>query len=478
MEKKMWKLIGAGLGVILLLAAALILLNNQTVEYDSGVTVFLDREPAEIRQLTVTNGSGGFQVFYDDAEEGYVFDDIPVSLVDTGGFFTLMNHAGGFGALRTIEAHAKDLSVYGLAQPNAEVGVIYQDGTAFSLAVGAREPVSGNYYGRVLSEGFPQDTVYLFAEEDVICFLLQKEDYISDLVTPELMVSSPLSAVRNITFSGRALKQPVTVTAVSGAEEETVLKAKSFGPATHLVELKGCYELDQTYGIEVLGSVLGIRALSVAGYNLTEEDLKDLGFEDPYMQVDFSLKNGTDYIADYQLRLVPRGEYYLASMLGSGAVFLIEPPAFVSLDPTRLCLRWFLSPLRTDLADVTVEFDGERYVYTSDMEEGGEIEAFVNGEPLDREQFFRFYRLVTSAASDGQYLEDPVTEGEPLLTVTYHYNIEGKSPDVMELYPGSLRRVNVRINNVTEFDMRAAFIDALKTACRHTLTGETVEETW
>ena len=102
MEKKMWKLIGAGLGVILLLAAALILLNNQTVEYESGVTVFLDREPAEIRQLTVTNGSGGFQVFYDDAEEGYVFDDIPVSLVDTEGFFALMNHAGGFGALRTI----------------------------------------------------------------------------------------------------------------------------------------------------------------------------------------------------------------------------------------------------------------------------------------------------------------------------------------------------------------------------------------
>ena len=477
MEKKMLKLIGAGLAVILVLTAALILLNNRTTERETGVKVFVDKEPADILSLTVTGGSGSWKVWFDEEEDGYVFDDIPVNLVDVDGFYALMNHASGFGSLRLVEEHAKDLSVYGLQDPKSAVSVIYRDGKEFQLAIGDKEPVSGNYYGRVLSSE-EEGNVYLFAEEDMIYFLIRKESYISYQVTPELAVSSPLSAVRDITFSGSALKQPVTITAVTDSDQETYLAAKSFGPATHIVRLKGVYELDQTYGIEVLGSVLGIRAYDVAGYNLTEEDLSAMGFNDPYMQVDFSLKNGTDYIADYELKLMPQGESYLAYMLGSGVVFLVEPPAFLSLDETKLCLRWFLSPLRSDLTDLTVEFDGETYVYTSGTDEEGNIWANVNSEPMDTEQFFRLYRLVTSAASDGVYLEDAENTGEPLMTITYHYNIEEKSPDVMNLYEGSLRRVNVEVNGVTEFDMREVFVAAMKEACRHSLTGEEIEENW
>ena len=477
MEKKMLKMIGAGLALIVLLAVMLILLNKRTTEVETGVKVFVDKDPADISSLEVTNGSGSYQVWYDEAEDGYVFDDIPVNLVDVDGFYALMNHACGFGSLRLVEQHASDPAVYGLAHPKAEVSVTFRDGEEFRLAIGDKEPVSGNYYGQVLA---PEEAgrVYLFAEEDMIYFLIRKESYLSYQVTPELMVSSPLSAVRDITFSGRALDRPITITAVTGADQETVLAAKSFGPATHIVRMKGVYELDQTYGIEVLGSVLGIRAYDVVGYNLSDEDLSAQGFDDPYIQVDFSLKNGTDYIADYQLKLVPRDESYLAYMLGSGVVFLIEPPAFVSLDYTKLCLRWFLSPLRSDLTDLTVEFDGETYVYTSGTDEEGNIWANVNGEPMDTEQFFRLYRLVTSAASDGVYLEDVSNESEPLMTVTYHYNIEGKAPDVMTLYEGGVRRVNVDINGVTEFDMRASFVTALEEACRRSLTGEEIEENW
>ena len=448
-----------------------------------------------------------------------------------------MNHASGFGSLRLVEATAKDLSLYGLDDPKAQIDVDFSDGGTFSMAVGDEEKVSGNYYGMVLSDD-EKNNVYLFAKEDLIYFLLRKEAYISSLVTPELAVSSPLSAIRDITFSGTALSQPVTITAVKGADQETILAAKSFGPATHIVRLKGVYELDQTYGIQILGSVLGIRALDVAAYNVTDKELTKMGLDDPYMQVDFSLQNGTDYIADYQLRLVPSGGNYLAYMLGSGVVFLISPPDFVSIDATKLCLRWFLSPLRSDLSDLTVEFDDEKYVYTSGNDEEGNITAQVNGQSMDTEQFFKFYRLVTSAASDGVYLEDPTDEGTgtipkipdndntgivsensvnntsstvsdgpisygagtvsqdlanegagtfsqepvnedaPVMTITYRYNIEGKSPDVMKLYPGSLRRLNVQINGITEFDMRSAFADAVKNACRHSKSGEEIEENW
>ena len=68
--------------------------------------------------------------------------------------------------------------------------------------------------------------------------------------------------------------------------------------------------------------------------------------------------------------------------------------------------------------------------------------------------------------------------GAPLMTITYAYRDAAKSPDVMTLYAGSTRRVNVDINGVIEFDMRASFVDALKLACQHTVSGGAIEENW
>ena len=474
MEKKLLKMILTGLGTILILAALYVWVSSISIKKESEVTVFVNKEADEIRSLSITNSYGSYEIYYDEAEEGYVFDDIPVNIVDFDGFCELLYGSCAFGSLKTITGSPEDLTLYGLDAPIATVEVQFSDGSDFLLKIGNKEKVSGNYYGMVNDE----KTVYLFAEEDMIYFLLKKENYISYQVTPELQVTSPLSAVRDITFSGSALEKPITITAVTDADSQTKLLAKSFGPATHIVQLKGVYELDQTYGIEILGSVLGIQAIGIAGYNLTDEDLTEMGFDDPYFQVDFALQNGTDYIADYQLKLIPYGEYYLASMKGTGVVYIIEAPEFLSIDYTKLCMRWFLAPLRSDLEDITVEFDGKTFVYTSEKDEDGNTRAFVNGEEMDIDLFYSFYRLVTSAASDGLYLEDTENEGEPLMTITYHYAVDGKTPDVMKLYSGSLRRVNVEVNGITEFDMKSSFVDAMKTACEHTLTGESIEENW
>ncbi len=472
MEKKLLKLIIAGLAVIAVFAAALIVVNNIGRNTESGVTVFVSKNPEDIKTINVKNSYGSYEIHTED--EGYVFDDMPANIIDSEGFYELMFHASGYGALKTISANPSDLSVFGLKEPQAAVDVEFNDGEKFRLLLGDKEKVSGNYYGMANND----KSVYLFSSEDVEYFLLPKIAYISLAVTPELAVTSPLSAIRDITFSGSAFEKPITVQAVTDKNPALALEAKSFGPATHLVKLKGTYELDQTYGIEMLGSVLGIKALEVAGYNLTDEDLVKLGFDAPYVQVDFSLQNGTDYIADYQLKLVPYGEYYMASMKGSGVAYLIEPPAFVGLDYSKLCMRWFLSPLRTDLESLTVEFDGQSFVYTSGEKADGNIYATVNGKEMDRDLFFSFYRLVTSAAHDGKYLEDTSNEGSPLMTITYKYKIDGKQDDVMKLYKGSVRRVNVDINGVTEFDMLSSYVEAVKTACAHTLVGEAIEEDW
>ncbi|MBQ9814083.1 MAG: DUF4340 domain-containing protein [Lachnospiraceae bacterium] len=472
MEKKLLRLIIIGLAVCAVLTAAVIVVGNITNKTDSSVKVFIDRQPGEIRSLKVANGYGNYEVYYED--DGYVFDDMPANIVDEEGFFELMNHSCAFGALRVVKENADDLALYGMDAPRSIVVVTFNDGETFKLRIGAEETVTGNYYGMVNDD----PNVYLFAEEDMLYFLVGKQTYISTQVTPASSATSPLSAIRDITFSGAALEKPITVKAVLDSDPETQLLAKSFGPATHIVQMKGVYELDQTYGIEILGSVLDIQAVDVIGYNMSDNDLTKLGFDEPYMQVDFSMKKDAETIADYQLKLIPYGEFFLATMKGSGIVFVINPPAFVTVDYTKLCMRWFLAPLRKDLENVTVEYGGSRYVFTSEDTENGDIKAYVNGNEISKDLFFSFYRLVTSAASDGLYLEDTVNEGSPLMTITYNYLDKSKAPDVMNLYSGSVRRVNVEVNGVTEFDMKASFVDAMINAIQNILAGEPIEENW
>ncbi|MPM85007.1 hypothetical protein SDC9_132084 [bioreactor metagenome] len=169
---------------------------------------------------------------------------------------------------------------------------------------------------------------------------------------------------------------------------------------------------------------------------------------------------------------------YLVTVDGTQVVYVIEKPAFVDIDYTKLMLRWFLSPLRLDLKDLTVSFDGKTYTFESGKNQDGTQYARVNGKQMDVELFYVFYRLITSAASDGQYLSDVAPGDSPLMTIAYHYLDAGKPADVMTLYAGSTRRVNVDINGVIEFDMRASFVDAVKLACEHTVTGEAIEENW
>jgi hypothetical protein len=139
-------------------------------------------------------------------------------------------------------------------------------------------------------------------------------------------------------------------------------------------------------------------------------------------------------------------------------------------------LRWFLSPLRLDLASLVVSFGGETYTYQSGKNDDGTQYAFVNGKAMDIDLFYSFYRLVTSAASDGLYLADAVATGNPLMTITYTYLDPDKSPDVMTLYEGGRARVDVDVNGTIEFDMKASFVDVMELACRHTVTGEPIEE--
>ena len=68
MEKKLLKFIGAGLGIIIILTAALIIVNNQAEKYDIGAKVFADKEATDILRLDISNEYGSYSIYYDPDE--------------------------------------------------------------------------------------------------------------------------------------------------------------------------------------------------------------------------------------------------------------------------------------------------------------------------------------------------------------------------------------------------------------------------
>jgi len=470
--RSLYKTLAITGGAALALAAvffALLLQPSPRAAQGQAIT-FTSVEPVEISSVSVQNATGAYRFYYEG--DGYVLDDIPASIADLNAFIDFMVNAGKLSAIRQLSG---DPMEYGLEALSATVKIDFFQGKTLRLDIGGREAISGGYY--VAWEG----GTYLMAPAMAEPFLRPKTQVVNPVVTPPLMVTSPLSAIRDVTFTGGPLERPVTVQAVAGGDETVKLATLSFGSATHIVREAGVYHLDQTYGIEVLGSLLGIRALGVEAYNLSQDELAALGFDDPWMLVEFDMVNAQNaQVERHVLRIVRHGEeVFIATLEGSGAVFRIGRLPFMDIQYHRLPVRWFLSPMLMDVSAVTVEAAEKKYRFDMDSADARNPIVSFEGETLDTQLFRSFFRLITSAAHDGTYLgplEQP-SEGE-MLRITYEYAAQGKEPDVLALYPGGVRRARVFINGVGEFAMKDLFAQRVLEGCENLLAGQPIEENW
>ena len=172
------------------------------------------------------------------------------------------------------------------------------------------------------------------------------------------------------------------------------------------------------------------------------------------------------------------GSYFYVNAKGSGVVYIIARPAFLDISYEKLLLRWFLSPLLMDVSGITVESSAGRYDFAIDNTDARNPVVTLDGAAVDVELFRDFFQLLGSAANDGTYLGvQPAPSGEAVMTITYHYT-DGKADDVMELYTGDSRRVNVYVNGVCEFAMRDVFVERVNQALPALAAGESFDINW
>ena len=473
--KKLVRTVAVLAAVCAVFFAAFLLLLREPREVVGTGAVFTDAKPVDIESVSVTNASGEYRYYFEG--DGYVLDDIPPEICDLDAFIEFMTNCGQLRADQKVAREDARPADYGLDDPAATAVIDLFDGASLTLRVGNQETVSQDYY--VSADGF--DGIYVMSKELASQFLVSKKLVISHYATPQLAVSSPLSAVRDVTFSGGPLENPIMIRTTAGGDEEVRLEALSFGAATHIVKGAGIYQLDQTYGGEILGSLFGIEATDIIGYNLADEQIASLGFDNPTMTVEYDMINSSNAadLVHCVLKLVQIGDDSYYSMLeGTGVVYQIGRPAFANLQYDKLFLRWFLTPLIMDLSDVTVEGAQGSYRFDIDNSDLKNPVVTCNGQDVDIDLFRSFFRLLTSAAHDGNYLGELAPSGSPVLQIRYDYRDEGKQTDVMQLFAGDTRRVNVFVNGAGEFAMKDSYVERVEQACVDLLAGNAIEENW
>ena len=500
--------------VVAALTVIFIFLLHNPAQKTSDIIVFVSGQATDVRSVTVSNEHGDFHFYFDFEEGGYVTDDIPPYLVDLDAFAEFMTHSAQLTALRVIPSDTSDASLTGDASrsegsplqesgvnsPLASVQIEFFNGSKFALAIGAMERVSGNYYALVSGtsnevsrsadiESSGND-VYIIPRSLAQQFLLPKTQIITKHLTPQLMLSSPLSAIRDITFEGGGLSKPVVIRSTTGADTETALAARSFGTATHIVYGASHYQLDQACGIEIFGSLFGITG-DIAGYDLSDEEFAVLGFDNPYMTIRYDMVNDmAGNLIPMLLRIVPAedGRFY-ATLNDICAVFIIDRLPFIDIQFEKLPLRYFLTPMLMDLSTVTVSTPNGSYRFDIDNTNSRDPVITHNGTSnvLNVTLFRSFFRLITSASHDGTYLGVlPRPAGNALLQITYTYTSpehptkfsSEKQPDTLALYPGEMRRANVFVNGAGEFAMRDLFVQRVTEGLKNLILGLPIEENW
>ena len=461
--------------IVLILGITVVVLDATETEHENGNVVFRDSLPTDVRVVKISNEYGDMLVNYMDG--GYIAGDIPTELVDTDRFVEMMTYSGAVYAVNSI-SNPKDLAQYGLDGEVSSVDIEYMDGENIKIFIGNPEPISDGYYCRV--EG--SDDVYLFKEERIHAYLQPQKYYISRYVTPTIPTQSQssLGHVLTVELEGGLLEEPVKLTPVTEDNDQIMLDAMSYGSATHLIRIgERNYRVDQRYAAEVFDSLVGMTATDIVGYNFSEQEMNEFGFDKPDMCVRFDFRQTPDEkLSKYNVSLLNKNGVFYAACNNRGVIYKVVQPYFYTAELENFPVRWFFSPLLFDLDELEIRIGEQTYLFEVMGSTNSDLAVKCNGEAFNLDRFRRLYKLVTSAAHDNAMREHTVPGDEALMRITYRYRNADKEADVLALYPGEARRHYAEVNGITEFTVKEKFYTRVAQALDVLYTDEVFEIEW
>lgn len=487
MSKNKQILIFSGIGLLVLGGVTALLLltapaedkpaaDDTVIEEVDERLILTEKKTDDITKIHVKNSSGEYNIV-PKSDGGWTVEGIESANIMETSLSTLAKNVAEMTATAFVEENAADLGKYGLTAPQSTVTVQFSDGE-FSFAVGNDAPASSTDV--YLSAG---STVYTYKKSALSAFSGDKFSFIDRTAVPAYDQSTG-EEVKRLTIERIDLDEPIIVEQIPTPEEGDI--------AVFSYELKSPYTayVDLTNAPNLIYSLYGLTARSVAWYGMEEKDYEISGLNEPnfVITVESSVKTYTvtlgkalaEEVTDENGNVTTEivGFYGMSSEVPDTLfVFNTNDLPTVSVSAEELISRLFLMPYIYSVD--TVEYSDEKgnsftlgfEKLAGAAEDGSDIcNHYLNGEPYDEQQIKDMYQYLISASGDEAYFLEE--KGELLATVVYNYKDTSQGSDTVKFYSSETdRSVIINVNGKNLFKTKQAYMNQLYLNVENFLNG-------
>ncbi len=457
-------------------------------------TIKGDSKTKPVTKVVIRNADDEYTMLYNSQEDVFQlvgFEDLQLNKEMTANLVTC---GATLTAQRKIET-VNTLADFGLDKPAVTATVTYHDGTTATLQIGNLAPNKSSYYAKLADD----DAVYLLASSGINPFLLDKEEYVqTTLITAPLVKSDDngngQAVLREITIRGKALPKPLVIrraTAKDGAE---------FAYFEYLIESPYVRGTSDT-AINALSGFTSLSADDAVLLHPTKQQLKELGFDDPYMVADITLAIETypssdsssatagaaseDAIVygstDYRLTIAGMTEEreFVIMVDGIDAVFTVAEDILGGLAQrtyeNSVSRLLFLKDI-TSIGRVEIGMEGKTYNFQlthkpDEKDSDKKLTVTMDGKAYSTDNFRNLYQITMGLE---RYDTEPVApSGTPELTISLYLN-DGTEYLSTAFYPqtGSLHTVKTTEGEL--LCVRSSFVTHFHEQVHHFLNGESV----
>ena len=456
----------AGIAAVVLLAGGLtaFLLLNKPDDPDPAASMSETEKTRlnntgsdDVKQVIIT-GKNSFTV--DLVEKGettvkskYGIEGMEDLQLDTNLIGTLIDNGNALEADSLVAEHAEDLAKFGLAEPAADVTLVYADGQQFRFCVGDAAPTgTAQMYCAV------DGNVYLVRNSLLANYLKKPEQFVSPILLPE-PAKEDYPIVESVLVERTDLDYDILIEYdYEGADDATV----GGSAATHIMKQPIYAYLSPDKSVKITHGMFGLTAIAVDTVHPTDADLKAKGLDAPFCTVTMKCDDGTMHelhLGDsYETEL--GADCYYATFDDVPVIYgLTQDDAqwgtFLPNDITSasifVTMVWHIGEL-----DIQTPDGDTKFACKGDDKDNFEVKK--NGQECDSERFRQFYHFLLSIYGEEMYY-DALPETDPDITVHLH------TQDDKEDYTVSFYKLS-EMKTLVERDGTAYVV---RTSCLNTL---------
>lgn len=394
-----------------------------------------------LQQVSIHNTDDAYTILYDKASDTYViqgYEDIALSVQM---MLTLRHYTETIQAVNKVK-EASDLSVYGLAKPQATADISYADGSSTRLSIGNKTPSETGYYGQIQGD----DSVYIFDTESASLFRHRSAAFVDmTLISPPAVKEGDKNGkalLKDITYSGTAHPTPLVMRRSNHQDSEELAYFSYVITAPFLRCTSDAVS-------SALSSIQSLSADQALYLHPTNEQKEKLGFNNPLIQIDTTLaveteETGTSNESDeakpkiyygskeYKLIIGSKDENgnYIAMLEGINVIFLIKKDSYnYLLDRTyqNSVNEYLFFKNITSIDRISVEYNGEKHdfhlAHYPEAENPNDQLVITEGKKVySTEEFRELYELVMALERRG--VPDAEPTGNVVLTISL-YDTDG-----------------------------------------------------